>query len=372
MGDYNFYIRSKSAANLRTLTTKTFFLEHSLSAQIYEEATLVPADMSKVDFHRGIVDNNGHVIKDSMLQETWSIDWANNVDLSQSVYVDKTAIYIGWMECVWGHVITDDIKKLWYLETEECKELIRNGAELVCILPYNYKPLEEFINLLGFNWSSIRCVNHQVRYKHVVIPQNSIISNKHGLFFTREYLNLINRVRVSIPRLTNVGKLYYSRTKFTKESRWREFGEKAIEDQFRKRGYKIVYPEELNMMESLSLLANCSEFVSTEGSISHNIIFCKRDTNVVLLRKIDYVNTWQLIINEMSGCRITYVDVHQSIVSKGCYGPFYLCITPELQKYFGKKILHIPHMIRPSFWWYLVQNRKITKRLFKILGIEKA
>ena len=61
------------------------------------------------------------------------------------------------------------------------------------------------------------------------------------------------------------------------------------------------------MEEQIAIIRNCKCFATTEGSISHNVIFCKPKTDVIIVRKVNRLNYHQLIINEVANVNITYI-----------------------------------------------------------------
>ena len=141
-------------------------------------------------------------------------------------------------------------------------------------------------------------------------------------------------------------------------------------------GYAIFCPEKLTLDEQLLLLKNCREFVAAEGSIAHNSIFCQPGTRITILRKADYVNNYQLAINEMRSLDVTYVDIHHSVPpypKSITIGPFYLCVTQNLERFVGRRIPHLPYWMLPSYWWFVVRriawmeryisNRKFVRRI---------
>ena len=164
-------------------------------------------------------------------------------------------------------------------------------------------------------------------------------------------------------------KVYLTRTRVGVNDR--EYGEKSIECIFRKKGFMIISPEKYSLEEQFNILTHCKELATTEGSISHSAIFCNPGTKLYLIRKSNYVNGYQTIINEIADLDVTYIDAHCSLseVQYGAmYGPFYMCITPELERFVGHRVVHLPLWMRPSWWWYKNHNRKIVRwmaRVFK-------
>lgn len=59
-------------------------------------------------------------------------------------------------------------------------------------------------------------------------------------------------------------------------------------------------------------MLNADSVVATEGSISHNVIFCRSQTDVVILWKSNYVNGYSLVINECKNLNVTYIDANHT------------------------------------------------------------
>ncbi len=367
------YINDSQRNAVEELVSSNYRVVKTLSCQCYDRAYIVPAEMSSPHFHRGVLTSNKEIVQSSLLFEGFWYNWSHSVDTKSAIQRHSSVIYLGWLEPVWGHILTDCLKKLWFLKTIQCQTLIDEGAKIVALIPWKTKALETVFDLLGVPLSSIENITTLTQFDKVYIPDNSIIRKKNDVrVYTKEYEDTVHELVSKIPKTRPTGKLYFTRSAFSKTPFWerREYGEKVIEKCFLEKGFRIVAPEKLPVLETLTLLKNCEAFASTEGSISHNALFCKEGTPVYIVRKVNYVNTWQLIINQVAKVHVTYIDAHQSIISFGCMGPFYMCVTKELEKFAGHAIFHIPHYVRPSFWWYLVQNRKTTKRVLGLLHLQ--
>lgn len=159
---------------------------------------------------------------------------------------------------------------------------------------------------------------------------------------------------------TPYDKIYFTRTSLDSS---REYGENKIEQLFAKRGFKIISPEKLSIIEQLQILLNCKEFSTTEGSIAHNVLFLRPDTKVVILRKANYVNSYQLAVNQIAEVNVTYIDAHKSFFcnKKAPYlGPFYLCTTCHVAKYFAIKVQN--SLFDKSFWKYLCCSEPVLSK----------
>lgn len=364
------FVRKQSRKKLEETTNKNCFTDITLSCREYENAIAVPANLEWEHYHAGIIDSNGKVIRNSKLYETMEEDWVSHVSDDDVKYSDEEVIYIGWISPTWGHLLTDCLKKIWFLKTQKCKELLSGGGKVVAIIPWPNKTIREIFRLADVDIDSVTNIKEITKYKRIYIPDNSIIEAEDGSrTYTNEYVDVVNTIVSKIPSTGSSGKIYFSRTSFTDQKTiWiREFGEKIIEKVFKDLGYKIVYPEQGTVMGNLELIRNCDVFASTEGSVSHNALFCKPGTEVIIVRKVDYINTWQLFINQIANVNVTYIDAHRSIVSNGWLGPFYLCITRELERFVGKTMWYLPYYTRPSFWWYYIENRRIVNKILRPL-----
>lgn len=177
-------------------------------------------------------------------------------------------------------------------------------------------------------------------------------------------------------------KVYFSESNFVKKEKnktsfWRfpkSQGEWEIERVFRNKGYNIIYPDTLTVAEQIAVVMNCTHFASTEGSISHTTVFCNPGTDVVFVKKMDWINPYQMAINAAVKLNARFINANcslpQACKDRFWAGPFYLCITPELEAFAGHKILHWPYCLRPSWLWYRNYNRRIVHCLFKLLHID--
>lgn len=135
---------------------------------------------------------------------------------------------------------------------------------------------------------------------------------------------------------------------------------------FAKHGYQIIAPEKMDTLEQIYLLAHCEEFVSTEGSIGHNSVFCSPEAKVAILKKADYDNSYQLVINALIDFKFTYIPAHHSVRAnkKGLYaGPFYVYPTKQLLEYLGESPEnYVPYWKRWSYWSYWIKEEKWVRK----------
>ena len=91
--------------------------------------------------------------------------------------------------------------------------------------------------------------------------------------------------------------------------------------------------------EQINILANCENFASTVGSISHNTIFMKDKSKSILIPRFSELNGCQQILNQCNNTNAFYIDSTISVFSSNQHGgPFCYIVSENLRKYFGEEI----------------------------------
>ncbi len=334
------YIRRKTKKKLSKVLDKDKLSQQKLSFRTYHNAIILPGNNYPSYASGGVIDCEGHLIKSSQWHE--NIGGSYKYDLDSMLHEHTNVIYIGYFHYVWGHVITDNLKKLWFLFTREGKQLIEKGVKIVYITIEN-KPLptyaKEILSLANINSESLIWINSPTQFDNIIIPDNSFISTSSGRIYTKEFTNIIDKIKNSVSAhfknkiIETFDKIYFTRT-LLKDNGIRDFGEKQLENIFYKKGYKIIAPEKHNVYEQILFLMSCKSFAVTEGSISHNAIFCQDGTELIILLKADYVNGYQPAINCIANVNVTYIDAHWTPYNEMPWaGPFYMNITPYLARW---------------------------------------
>lgn len=363
--NYDFdFISQRLRAIIEPATHYTHRFEKKLGYRVFRDAYVAP--YFDWDLSIGcVIDENGKAVKDSECLE-WK-ESERYYQLGKSVCKHKKVVFLGFILTGFGHSYTDDLRKLWFLETNECKTLLSEGAGLVYTTSWNRPLPKQVIEMLGLAGYDIARADHikvLTRFDEVYIPDNSIIASDYGRLYCNEYIEAIDRIKKSIPNGNVWGKkIYFSRSKFSKGSNI-EYGEKAIERVFNKMGYSIFIPEDYSIVEQIQMLKQCKSFAATEGSVAHLSLFCNPGTNVTIVNKANYLNFHQVMINEYADLDVTYVEAHHSVKADSnhpWWGPFYLCINRNLERYTGQLIPHLPYWLLPSYWKY---TRNILYRCY--------
>lgn len=304
----------------------------------------------------GICDEDGKFIDQSGCREGGSIPYVyEEYDVED---VCEEVVFMGFFLNCYGHGITDHIKKLWFLQSNDYKILKKRNPRLKIIyIVENNQPLPswqyEIFSLAGYDASDWCQVTKLTRFDNIIIPCNSLINTNEFRQYTKEFCGTINRIKANVPLLQKpIEKLYFTRTGI--RNLYRECGESRIEKVFKQKGYCIVRPEEISVKEQIAMMISCKSFASTEGSCAHNSIFCAPGTEVIILRKADYANSFQMMINDFAKLDVTYIDIHHSDrvdLKQPWHGPFYLYVSPFLRRKFHL-LYSCPYWLDPLYWVY--------------------
>lgn len=358
------FLRPSTKSSFKSAYSYQSFSERELSYIDINNGFILPnKDNSSV--YGGVVSEDGEFVDISGLHEGKGRKYDFHGDIERAFSVP--VIYIGFIIPIWGHVITDGIKKIWFLTTDEGKNWLKMGAQVVYVTLSN-APLPQYVidlfQYAGLNMDKCIHIKEITKCRKIIIPQNSLFLEQGKRYYTHEYKETITHIKnyVDNMSLPIFPKIYLTRTHLNRKN---DFGEKNIEKMFQKQGYTIIAPEEYSVAHQIYLMSHCSELASTEGSISHNAIFCKEHTHLVIIKKANYWNGYQKVINDIEKLIVTWVDAHHSIMAnkkEPWRGPFYLCVTPELSKHIGKKNI-FPYWMMPSWYKYLIENYLLKLRV---------
>ena len=374
MAFYNFdFIYRRMLEHTRKETSIERLKQCKSNSQQFDDAYILPCkDLWKDGkCYGGVVDRNMNFIMSSAWHEGLHRCDKYDFDPNQVKRRHDTVIYMGYYNSCWGHAITDNIKKLWFLSTSECNELLRSGAKLVYITIDN-APMPEYVHrlfhLAGVNLNDFELITELTCFDRIIVPDNSFIADNGERYFTNEYKNTIKGIIHQVSTTSHSplpNKIYFTRTGI---KNWRDTGEENIEKVFRKKGYAIISPEKHTVDEQILMLQHCTHFAATEGSISHNAVFCRPGTEVTIIRKCDNVNNYQMALNAAANVNVTYIDAHRSTLTPEnapWVGPFYLYVNKNLKRWAGTKKLTLPYYLSLSWVFYHSKNNPHLNRLFR-------
>ncbi|MBQ9143537.1 MAG: glycosyltransferase family 61 protein [Paludibacteraceae bacterium] len=331
MQNINYLYNSLKEETMRALTRSyraDNMVEHY---SVWENATILPAKTIYIPSRcwvGGCVDSENNLIEETIIP--CLMGWKYDIPEVSKEY--PIAIYLGYMFSCYGHMLGDCLRWAWFLQSEEYHQFKRSGAKLLYI---SMAPLEswqeEILRLAGI--TNVELVTEPVKVKKLIVPTPSIVTDdKEQNYWRPEFLKTINlmieNAYKSAKRQLNYDKIYLSRCGIGDI-----MGESNVEQFYHKHGFKIIRPEHLTVAEQIVLLNNAKEVVATEGSLSHNTIFCKTKTKVFLLRRSLHLNKYSLFINEMCDLDVQYIDCSLALFTQKSIWwdrPFYIYVSEAI------------------------------------------
>lgn len=311
----------------------------------------------------GVCRADGSFVESSALHEEL-YDGSYPYDEAKVEKKAGVAVFLGTWHKLYGHRFTDNIKKLWYLFSPEYKALCeeyadKGGVDLVYTYMWGREAtacMDEVCSALGLDVRTMHPVYAVTEYDKVIVPDNSFILHGGVRYYTPQYKDLIARIceygERNAKGVEFPDSIYLTRRNFPSD---KDFGdEKPIEEAFERQGYTVITPEKYSFIQQVAMMQHCSRLAATEGSISHNAVFCRPRTILTILRKIDWSNSWQVVIDGMNDLDVTYIDAHYSYKSRLPWeGPFFIWKTKQLMDYLGEEGREKCRWLSPLWYKYL-------------------
>ncbi|MBR4153250.1 MAG: DUF563 domain-containing protein [Selenomonadaceae bacterium] len=323
---------------------KNYFLDKKLGFQVIENGMILPhKDLrtpSKWNFGLvGIVDNVGKYIDSSSVH--YGVGGAYTPPPESILYRAETVIYLFLLYPIWGHCLTDNLRRLWFLKSDIFKSEFKN-----CPLVYvswgkqnleSQKNFRRLLEILEVDVDRLQEITQPTQFEKIILPDGSF-SSPHSKVrgFTNEYRETIDHVRdfaLKNRTPTSSKKIYLFHGKRG------QVGEERVAEYFKSNGYEIIRPEKLTLDEQLNLFVNCENFASFIGSCSHNSLFCRESTETIFIPRAENTFTYyQEILNQVHYLNISYIDSSLSIFSSGITrGDHFYIVSEQLKRFFGDK-----------------------------------
>lgn len=313
----------------------TALQEKNMSYSSLCDAVILPFKVSDGITYGGVLTQQGEFLENTSVHTKFGIGYP----VSKSECEIDRAIYLGMFMNVWGHCLTDNLQRIWFLKTKMYLDSYQDYP--LIYIPMSEKYSESFIRLLeilGVDWNRLIPITEVTMVKTLIIPDECFYTLDGRLrYFTQEYVNMINSVRsyaIQNKKELPSSKYYFTYSNF---GSGKNIGEEKLEKFFAKQGYQIIAPERYSLDEQLNILINCTSFASTAGSCGHNMIFLPDGAEVILIPRAVYLTGYQLALDELRKVNIHYIDSSYSIFAHPVspwWGPFYFYVSKQLMNYF--------------------------------------
>lgn len=344
----------------KCVSNTVIFSDH-LGYKVYDQAIILPTSDDMWPMKGGLRDKYDNWVEDAV---AWYNEDTTPINKNCVAYRNENVIYLGSLTSIYGHTFTDDISKVWYILLHKEKlnkiRVVYSAYWKDNVIPNH---LLAFFELLGLDFREFENVKQITRFKSVEIPEKAFVRHRDNNGYCRihtvmnDVYNLIINNSVNKNQLDMVfpKKIYLTRTKLNVNG-YRDFGEEKLEQVFMEEGFTIIRPENYSIDEQISLMQHCEVLASTEGSISHNSIFLNKSAKQIVLKKGDWLNRYQVGLSMLRGNETVFITAHHSTPlnkSKTPHaGPFYMCITQELEDFLERKLKISNIWCDPSWWYY--------------------
>lgn len=328
----------------KSYINKDFRLKKKLGCEILSNALVLPNDMSIVTGlgwggGGGVVDSEGKFIHDSFMHP---ITQDASYKPKRIRYSNETAIYLGMFRHVWGHVLTDNIKRLWFLKSDLYNKYFK-GAKLIYIPMWDFdmekqdQDCKRLLEIFGLDVSNLYPITEATQYKNLIFPDMSF---KFYSYYTEEYRETVDVIRNFA--IKNYKPLPFKKAYFYHGGHIGgagQIGEERLAQYFQSKGYAIIKGHELSSFdEELNVLINLESFVCTLGSCAQNMIFLRDNTEVIYIPRGFYVGGYPEAQNNVHNVNVIYIDSSLSVCAHNDFpwgGPFFYFLSKNLLKYFG-------------------------------------
>ena len=325
------YVRPKHVAEFKNKAAKDHYKPSALSVHTYANALLVPGGMGPC---------SGIYVKGTVIPySSFEFSVQSNCDIETSLERDEEVFYLGMFDACWGHCLGDNLRHIWPVVRGtlalNVKFVYMTSAPEIK-LPTNFIAM---LKAIGIDLTAAEKIVRPMRFSklHMADPSYWLSPEFKGRYYSKEFEETIDAIRSKFLGAygERLNRVYFSRAGW--KTAKPDIGERLLELAFRNKGYEIVHPEELTIEGLINMLANCREFVATDGSCAHNAIFSPRGAKLVVLRKASYVNDVQMVFNQMRDLDVTIVDAYRddflAYPSQPWLGPFYLCVNKYLARF---------------------------------------
>ena len=234
----------------------------------------------------------------------------------------------------WGHVITDNIRRLWFLKSELFNQFKNCPlVYLVCTkreeFPFGTdKAFRRLLEILEIDADNFQLIEQPTQFEKIILPDESFYIEGYRKF-TNEYREAIDQIRsfgLKNRTPTSSKKLYF----FYGSN---NLGEERMAEYFKSKGYEIIRHEQrADFDEELNLLINAESFAAPIGSCAHNSVFLRDGSEAILIPRDLNAYYYQPVIDQVHPLNVNYIDSTLSFFNSFCF-----IISEQLKRFFGDK-----------------------------------
>lgn len=283
-------------------------------------------------------------------------------DENQVTECKESVIFGGVLMPHFGHFLIESLSRLWYVIQN--RDILDNH-KIVFVFSYGQVPsfAYDFLDLLEIPLDRVIFLNEITKFNEIIVPDQSGYSVH---YVHKEYLLVYDEmVCNSHKKYSGItyNKIYLSRSKC--RSGYKLIGEDYFENFFSKHGFKILYPDEMSMLEKVFLISSADEIVTTCGTIAHYSLFAKKNCKFVILeRNFNECPISQVIFNTIKGYDYYFVDCSYNFLYSNVYRGVSLLYPTKFWIDYVNDVYN-EHYIKPMESSYIFEYIKYFYQFYK-------
>ena len=158
------------------------FSAKKLRFKIFENATILPhktiVGAAGAGFG-GIVDSDGNYVEESFVHHGIKEVYTPTEEILDT---NATVIYLGMFVHIWGHCLSDGLKRLWFLKSEVYKSYF-STLPLVYVPMWKgiIKPFAKILEILEIDTSKLIPITKPQKFNQIILPDESIFEIQGGI-----------------------------------------------------------------------------------------------------------------------------------------------------------------------------------------------
>ena len=172
------YLYNKDFMN--STRPQSHFSNKKLHFRIIENGIILPhKNLPGTCGFGGVVDNTGNYIEESFVHTGIGGAYTPNEEIIES---PASVIYLGMFVHIWGHCLTDGIKRTWFLNSDVYNKYFKN-------YPIVYIPMwggiipnfAQILKILEIDVGFLNAIVRPVRFRNIIIPDVAFFSQFTGV-----------------------------------------------------------------------------------------------------------------------------------------------------------------------------------------------
>lgn len=296
--------------SLEILHSKNYVNETPIGFQVINNGFILPLKReTTVTFLGGVVDSSKKFVAGLMRHHdkpNWNPNCIKSYEFDDFLTSDDSVIFGGVIIPQFGHFLIDSLSRIWFVvKNKDALQKYKIIFTLVgsTIPSYIYETLE----LLGIKQEQVVFIKTVTKFKEIIIPDQSGYT---GHYIHKEFLTIYEEMlsnSLKVFKGETYKKIFLSRAKC--KTGYKLIGEEFFSEFYSNHGFKVIYTDEMSMIEKVALIGSADEIVTTCGTISLYSLFVRNDCKVTLLgRNYNDVPNCQIIVNSAKNYECYIVD----------------------------------------------------------------